>query len=97
MEIKLILTLPRGGCTSKKNVLFMYQLPIFPKCVSSQLNNNNNKIKMYQSIQPKCFVDNNVIIIELRTKHDRVLSLCTIEYQMIKLLVQQILSTMMNL
>lgn len=54
MEIKPILTLPRGGCTSKKNVLFIYQLPIFPKCVSSQLNNNNNnKIKMYQSIEPK--------------------------------------------
>lgn len=30
-------TFPRGGCTSKKNVLFMYQLPIFPKWVSSQL------------------------------------------------------------
>lgn len=42
MNIKLSLTLPRGGWTSKKKVLLMYQLPIFPKCVSSQLNNPKN-------------------------------------------------------
>ena len=31
-----IIILPRGGWTSKKKVLLMYQEPIFPKCVSSQ-------------------------------------------------------------
>lgn len=36
LKIMRILTFPRGGWTSKKNVRFMYQLPIFPKCVSSQ-------------------------------------------------------------
>ena len=30
-------TFPKGGWTSKKKVLLIYQLPILPKCVSSQL------------------------------------------------------------
>lgn len=37
MKISIHITLPKGGWTSKKNSLLMYQLPIFPKCVSSQL------------------------------------------------------------
>lgn len=39
---EMLLTFPNGGCTSKKNVRFMYQLPIFPKCVSSQLKYERN-------------------------------------------------------
>lgn len=43
------LTLPSGGWTSKKNVLFMYQLPIFPKWVSSQLQIKGMHVHRFQS------------------------------------------------
>lgn len=48
-------TFPNGGCTSKKNVRFIYQLPILPKCVSSQLQQMTIKNSKWNFDEKKCF------------------------------------------